>query len=632
MGQVISRPLRAVAAGIIFAFAALSCTDGTGPESTLRLLLDTGTVTPGSNLQLTALDGEGEIVWTSDDPGVATVVGRTGWVTGVGTGSTKVRATDGTSEVTASIQVRTPPLLRVAQPTVSFESVAGEADPASQSLSLTNDGEIPLTGLSVSAVSYGVGEQGGWLTAGLSGTVAPAQLQLSASPAGLQPGTYTATLSVSSSVSANGPQSLAVTLVVLRPPSIELSTARVELGTTPGANSAPVSVQITNGGDRALSGLETSVSFPAGAPSGWLSVSLDQTAAPATLTLVALGGGLPQGQYSATVVIGSSLAGVASTTLAVDLVVAPGAAITLSSSSVAFSAVVGQASPPSQSVQVNNGGGGTLNGLSLGAVSYPGTGGWLSVSLSGTTAPSSITAVANSTGLAAGTYTASFTVSSAAATNSPRTISVTLVVDVAPVIAIFPPNWIFTSVRTKGDPPAQAIQITNAGGGTLNGLTAEVDYGGGPTGWLDLTLGSATGPTTLIGRARATGLAVGVYQATVTIRSTIPGVAPRSFTAQYDVRWSYQVDIQPFFTTVYPGYGFTNCTGCHFTGGNSPDLSTANVAYQALLGGGMVVPGNPNAGSLICKIQGNAGCGTAMPLPPSQIARIREWIAQGARY
>ena len=630
--RVLRRPLRAVAAGLGFALVALSCTDGTGPESTLRLLFDTGTITPGSNLQLTALDGEGEVLWSSDDPGVATVVGRTGWVTGVGTGSTTIRANDGASEVVASIQVRTPPLLRVAQPTASFEAVAGESDPAPQSLAITNDGEIPLTGISVSAVTYGVGQQGGWLTAGVSSVSAPSQLQLSASTAGLAPGTYSASLTVSSSVSVNGPQSVAVTLVVLRPPSIELSTDMVELGTTPGANSAPVSVQITNGGDRPLTGLQGSIAFAQGGPSDWLSLQIDPTSAPATMTLMVLGAGLSQGQYSAIVTVSSSLAGVAPKALAVDLIVAPGAVITLSSTSVDFSAVVGQASPPAQNVQVSNGGGGTLNGLSLGAVSYSGAGGWLSVSLGATTAPTTISATVNSTGLAPGTYTASLTVSSAAATNSPRTVSVTLVVDEAPVIAIFPPNWIFTSVRTKGDPPAQAIQVTNAGGGPLSGLTTEVDYGAGPTGWLDLTLGSTTGPTTLIGRPRATGLAVGTYQATVTIRSSIPGVAARSFTAQYEVRWSYQVDIQPFFTTAYPGYGFTDCTGCHFTGGNSPDLSSANVAYQALVGGGLVVPGNPNAGRLICKIQGNAGCGTAMPLPPAQIARIREWIAQGAYY
>ncbi len=626
------KPFLSLAAALGLALTALSCTDGTGPEPILRLLFDSGTVTPGSNLQLTALDGEGEVVWSSDDPSVATVVSRTGWVTGIATGSTVIRATDGVSEVTASIQVRTPPVLQTGAPTATFEAVAGEGEPPDQSIAITNGGDLPLTGLSVGAIQYGAGEPVGWLDASLSSTSAPAQLQLSASAAGLAPGAYSATLTVASSVSVNGPQSLAVTLLVVRPPSIELATRLAEVGTTPGTPSAPVLVGVSNGGDRPLTGLQVSVEYPLGAPGGWLDASLDASTAPTTLRLVGQGGAVPQGQYSATVVIASSLAGVAPKTLDVDFVVAPGPAITLGSTSVAFSAVVGQASPPAKSVQVTNGGGGTLNQLSIGSISYGGVGGWLSAALTSATAPTSVLFTPSTAGLPEGTYTATVTVQSPVATNSPRTITVSVEVAPAPVISIFPPSLIFTSIRTKGDPSAQALQITNGGGGTLEGLSVDVTYQGGATGWLDLTLGSTTGPTTLVARPSATGLDVGTYQASVTIESTTPGVASRTFIVQYEIRWSFEVDIAPFFTTSYTGYPFTACTGCHSSGGDSPNLSSANVAYQALIGGGLVVPGNPNAGRLICKIEGNSGCGTAMPLPPPQIARIRAWIAQGAPF
>lgn len=632
MGRGSMKAFHTLAAGLVFALASLSCTDGTGPEPVLRLLFDSGTVTPGSNLQLTALDGEGEVVWSSDDPSVASVVARTGWVTGVATGSTLIRANDGTSEVTATIQVRTPPLLQTGAPTATFEAVAGQGDPADQSIAITNGGDLPLTGLTVGTIQYGAGETPGWLTATLAATAAPTQLQLAASTSGLSPGTYTATLSVASSVSINGPQSLAVTLVVLRPPSIELGTQLAEIGTTPGTDSPPTVVAITNGGDQPLTGLQISVAYPGGGPSGWLSATLDASTAPTSLRLVGRGGLVPQGQYSATVTVSSSVSGVAPRALDVDFVVAPGPAITLSATDVAFTGVVSQGSPAPKSVQVNNGGGGTLSQLSVGPISYNGAGGWLSAALTTGTAPASIVFTPNTAGLGAGTYSASVTVQSPVATNSPRTITVTLEVATAPVISIFPPSLIFTSIRTKGDPSAQALQITNGGGGTLEGLSVDILYQGGATGWLALTLGSTTGPTTLVARPSAAGLAVGTYQASVTINSTTPGVASRTFTVQYEIRWSYEVDIQPFFTTSYPGFGFTACTGCHTSGGDSPNLSSANTAYQALIGGGLVVPGNPNAGRLICKIEGNSGCGTAMPLPAAQIARIREWIAQGAPY
>lgn len=632
MYAALRRPLRAAAAALAVALAAWACTDGTGPEGTLRLLFDTGTVTPGANVQLTALDAEGEVVWSTSDASVADVVSRTGWVTGVAPGTATITADDGASQVTATIQVRTPPILRVSSPTATLETVAGAGDPTPVSIQLTNDGDLPLTGLQIGDIVYGIGETGGWLTASLTGTTAPASLQLGAATAGLAPGTYTATLTVSSNVSANGPQSLAVTLRVLRPASIDLDRTQVELGTTPGQDSPPAQVQVSNGGDVPLTGLDVSVSYPGGGAAGWLDVDLSATSAPATLTLRARGATLAEGTYSAVVQVRSNLAGVATRSVQVDLVVAPGPAITLSAAAVSFTAVVAQADPPDQSVQITNGGGGTLNQLSLGPIQYAGTGGWLSASLTATTAPASVVFSVNAGALNPGTYTATVEVRSPVADNSPRTLTVTLVVDEAPVISVSPSSLVFSSVRGKGDPSAQALQITNIGGGVLSGLSVDVSYRAGASGWLDLNLTDPTAPTTLVAQARAVGLQVGVYVADLTISSNVPGVAPRTITVQYELKWSFQIDIQPFFTTTYAGFGFTPCTSCHFAGGNSPDLTTPNVAYQALINGGMVQPFNPGASSLYCKVSSGSGCGTAMPLPAAQVQRIRDWILQGAAY
>lgn len=632
MTPTLRRPLRAAAAALAVAWTAWACTDGTGPEGSLRLLFDTGTVTPGANVQLTALDAEGEVVWTSDAPAVADVVSRTGWVTGVAPGTAVITADDGSSQVTATIQVRTPPILRVSAPTADLEAVAGQGDPDPATLQITNDGDLPLSGLQVGEIVYGIGESTGWLSATLTGATAPASLQLAASVAGLAPGTYTATLTVASNVSANGPQSLAVTLRVLRPPSILVDRSVVELGTTPGEDSPPALVQITNGGDVPLTGLGVAVTYPPGSSSGWLDAALSDATAPATLTLVARGAGLAEGEYSALVQLSSDLAGVATRNVQVDLVVAPGPAITLSSSTVTFSAVVGQADPPDRSVQITNGGGGTLGSLSLGAISYGGTAGWLAASLTAPTAPASAVFSVNAGSLNPGTYTASVQVASPVADNSPRTIGVTLIVDEAPVISISPTSLTFGSVRGKGDPSAQALQVTNIGGGVLSGLSIDVSYRAGASGWLDIALTDPTAPTTVVAQPRAAGLQVGVYVADVTISSSVPGVASRTFVVRYEIKWSFQIDIQPFFTTVYGGYGFTPCTSCHFAGGNSPDLTSPNVAYQALLNSGMVQPFNLSGSSLYCKVSSGSGCGTAMPLPLAQVQRIRDWILQGAAY
>lgn len=614
------------------AFTAWACTDGTSPEATLRLLFDTGTITPGANLQLTALDAAGEVVWTTDNPGIAEVVGRTGWVTGIASGTATIRADDGASTATATIAVRTAPILRVSAPTAVFEATAGGADPEAVDLALTNDGDLPLTGLQVGDVVYGAGEPGGWLSASLTGTTAPATLRLSASMGSLAPGTYTATLTVASSVSANGPQSLAVTLRVLRPATIVFDRDRVELGSVPGESSPPAVVQVTNGGDAPLTGLVATVEYPADAAGGWLDATLSGSNAPAGLTLVADATTLAEGDYSALVRVASGVPGVASAILIVDLVVAPGPAITLSSTSVDFAAVVSQSSPADQAVQITNGGGGTLHTLSLGAVDYAGTGGWLQAALSSTSAPASLTFSVSSAALAPGTYTASIEVWSPVADNSPRTVAVELVVDEAPVIALSSSSLSFGSVRGKGDPSAQALQVTNSGGGSLADLSVEVEYLDAATGWLELALTATTAPTSLVAQPRATGLQVGFYRANVTVRSGTPGVAPRTFSVQYEVKWSFQIDIQPFFTTTYPGFGYTACTSCHYAGGDSPNLTSPNVAYQALIDDNLVVPFNAAGSRLHCKVSGGSGCGTAMPLPLAQVERIYAWIQQGAAY
>src|SRR5437762_7461251 len=69
----------------------------------------------------------------------------------------------------------------------------------------------------------------------------------------------------------------------------------------------------------------------------------------------------------------------------------PAPAIGLNPTSVSFSAIQGEANPAAQSVSVSNSGGGTLSGLGS-SITY-GTGqptGWLSASLSSTTAPSTL--------------------------------------------------------------------------------------------------------------------------------------------------------------------------------------------------------------------------------------------------
>ena len=105
-------------------------------------------------------------------------------------------------------------------------------------------------------------------------------------------------------------------------------------------------------------------------------------------------------------------------------------AIGLSATTIAFTA------SGSQTVNVTNGGGGTLSGLAVGAIAHTGTGGWLTADLAASTAPTTLTLHATTGSLSAGSYSATVPVTATGATNSPRTITVTLTVSPPPTAKV----------------------------------------------------------------------------------------------------------------------------------------------------------------------------------------------------
>ena len=103
----------------------------------------------------------------------------------------------------------------------------------------------------------------------------------------------------------------------------------------------------------------------------------------------------------------------------------------------------------------------------------------------------------------------------------------------------------------------------------------------------------------------------------------------------------FQTEIAPLLAS--------NCATCHLTGeeaGNIsliPDKAIAslvNVPAKGAPGQVRVVPGDPDNSYLIHKLEGThvkvGGSGTQMPmgaapLPAEQIAKIRQWIKDGAK-
>lgn len=192
----------------------------------------------------------------------------------------------------------------------------------------------------------------------------------------------------------------------------------------------------------------------------------------------------------------------------------------LSRNAISFSAVLGGAAPPAQTIDITNGGGGTLTGMTF-TLTYADNQptGWLAANLSSLAAPATLSLSAVRGSLGAGSYSATIRVS-APNTSQAQVIDVTLVViDSTTPPAIQLSNSALTFSTTIGTTPtAQTVQVINSGSGTIGALALAITYGAGASGWLSTsTLGSQSTPSTLTVRPVVTGLSAGTYTATIAV-------------------------------------------------------------------------------------------------------------------
>lgn len=614
---------------------------------------DTAALFLGDSLQLTVASAPGFITWSSSDSTVVSVLH--GMLTALSRGHATISALSGSSTASASVDVTLPPTIALATTGVTFEAPTGAAAPPAQNVGVANGGDGPLTNLSVGLITYSPGAAG-WLTATLpSSATAPTTLTVQPTTAKLAAGTYSATVPVLSPEATNSPRSLTVTYVIDPPSIIVLSRSSVAIAAQ--ANGALPSVQtvsITNNGGGSVQGLAPgTITYSAGA-TGWLTATLTSTVAPSTLSLTATTTALAVGTYTATVPLTSTTAGVSPLSLTVTYSVtstAAPAAIALSSSTASFTANTGGALPAAQPVSVSNSGGGALTGLTASITYGAGASGWLGATLNSTSAPATLS-VRPSTVLAAGTYTATVSVASATASNTPQNVGVTYTVTTAPIITVSATSASFLSQQANVDPANQIINVSNTGGGSLTGLSTAIVYKGANTGWLTATV-AGTAPlnpsTTPLTLQVTTGTIVpSTDTATVTLSSTVSGVAPKAVTVVFLRQATLTNDVIP---QVFAGAG--GCTSCH--SGSTPadglDLSTPSSAFAGLVGATptatvsppiqfRVAAGDSTNSWLNLELKGQAGsanmpfgCSTA-GTPPCISSALQKlvatWIQQGA--
>lgn len=565
-----------------------SCTEPTPPTPALEITPRDQSVLVGGSLQFSALNAQGAVAWSSNDPTVASVV-STGFATTIKRGSVQITATDSRGSASTTLTVRARAALALSTGALTFTQQAGAAESPAQTVQLTDGGDDKVGAVSVSGISYAPGQPTGWLTATLGGSTVPATLTVRSAAGSLPPGTYNATVSVNAVGAAGVDQTVGVTFTVTEPAAIQLSASNLAFSGVRGVGTiATQTIAVTNSGGGTLTPLVASIAYGAGQPVGWLSATLNSTTAPASLSVQPTITTLPDGNYSATISVSAVGAANSPRTVAVTLTVVSNT-IVLSSTAVPFAASVGGVNPAAQTVNVSNGGAGSLTGLSV-SVNYAAgqPTGWLTTaSLGATTAPAVLTLRPTVGVLTPGTYTATVAVASVVATNSAQNITVTLVVSNVPIIALSATSIGFDASVGGASPAAQTVTISNAGAATLSGLAVAVTYGAGqPAGWLSTaTLSTTTAPSTLTLRPTVGVLTAGTYTASVAVTSAVANNSPQTIAVTFVIATSPSIGLSQQTVAMTATTGGVNPAAQTIaitnTGTNTLTGLSAAITYQA---------------------------------------------------
>ena len=400
---------------------------------------------------------------------------------------------------------------------ISFTMTEGGANPLSQVLQIaSNDNNFDFT---LATASTGTG--GSWLSvspnSGLMATPTGPTVSVSAST--LPAGNYTGEL-VYFEYSAD-------TMALVVPVNLEIDApgsagyfdslpGALSFYTITGGTPPPQTLEVRNAGSGTLS-FTAAVNTSDGG--SWLKVSPTSGTAPATLSVSIVPGSLPGGGL-----ITGTYCGELTLQTTGDVGTVPVCVVVGDNSThgvfkqinpLNFTMTTGGANPLPQEITVASTGN-NFDFTNIGVSTSTG-GNWLAINPSSglLSTPGGITVSVNASTLPAGTYTGEIVLGEYPSRTMMLTVPVTLTI--APSTGIYfdnlPGELSFFSVP-GGTPPAQAVQVRNAGSGTLKWTGSVTTSDGGK--WLTLSVASGTAPTMLNisvkpGNLPGGGLVAGTY-------------------------------------------------------------------------------------------------------------------------
>ena len=412
-----------------------------------------------------------------------------------------------------------PPSFQAAPAAVTFSAPSG-------GLLLTQN--VTLKG-SLGGLDYSlsINPPAPWLTVTPTAGQMPASLSITADPSQLQPGSYDATIVITSPFTAPMTLSLPVHFAVsaAQPAKLAPGVSQLVFSSPQQGAAQSRAVQIANSGGGTLN-FGVAVSTSNGG--SWLQVSSTRgTATPAqaySLTVSADPTGLAPGAYVGSIALTDMATSSDTATIAVSLLItATQQTMVLSQTGLTFTGVQSGGAVPAQSFEVVNTGQGTLNwtatvtsGSSWLAV-FPSSGS----SVGGST-PQSVSVQVNAAGLTAGINYGQITVNSPNAANSPQLLTVVFQVlppgqDPGPVVQ--PSGIIFSAVAGGANPAPQTITVSNLASTPLTLGSSETFVGTGNWFVHDPTNATITpsSPLTITLTPLIAGLLPGVYQGALSL-------------------------------------------------------------------------------------------------------------------
>ena len=418
--------------------------------------------------------------------------------------------------------------LQVSPSLLTFAGVSQQSSPTSKTINVGVS-----QGSCNAPISWSATTTASWLTLSASSGTTPTLPLVSVNSAGLDPGTYNASIVFSTST---GTETLPVSFTLGQPatPTMNVSAGTLAYNGVVGqASPTTQNVAITNTSGGTLN-WQASVATSVGG--NWLSVAntggslTTNQSATVPVTAIALNT-LNAGTYNGVVTItgndgnGHSIAG-SPQVIPVSFVVQAACTVSTGPAALTFTGVIGQAAPIAQSITIATSGAcshavdWTATSSTSWLVPAPATG----VVSPGSAGKSSISIA--SAGLAAGSYSSTLTISAVdgvthRAIGTPSVVSVALTIQQACTLqAPSTATEAFATIVGKS-PAAQTFSL--AVGGACSGniaITPTVTLGSGK-GWLTVTPATATvlagGTATFTVTVIGTSLASGSYGGSITL-------------------------------------------------------------------------------------------------------------------